>query len=269
MATTKRKAVSASLRFAVFKRDSFRCQYCGKSAPDVLLHLDHIKPVVDGGDNDITNLVAACSDCNLGKGREPLSDNAAVSKAKRQLDELSERREQIEMMMRWREGLLDIGKETVEMLAGYWYRLAPGRVLNEKGMAILSKLSRRFSVNEITEAMETAASQYLKIETGSEPTQESWGNAFVKVGAICTVKRACQGDEQKEELYCIRGYVRARIPGYFNMKLAMDGLEAAVSWGVTAGEIRSACRDCTSWTKFHNAISRLILEAQERETPNA
>ena len=64
----KRKPISKKLRFEVFKRDSFTCQYCGKSAPDVVLHVDHIKPVKEGGTNDITNLVTACADCNLGKG---------------------------------------------------------------------------------------------------------------------------------------------------------------------------------------------------------
>ena len=45
----KRKPISKKLRFEVFKRDSFTCQYCGKSAPDVVLHIDHIKPVKEGG----------------------------------------------------------------------------------------------------------------------------------------------------------------------------------------------------------------------------
>lgn len=31
----KRKAISKRVRFEVFKRDSFKCQYCGKCAPDV------------------------------------------------------------------------------------------------------------------------------------------------------------------------------------------------------------------------------------------
>ena len=41
----KRKNLSKSVRFEVFKRDSFKCQYCGKSAPDVVLEVDHIIPV--------------------------------------------------------------------------------------------------------------------------------------------------------------------------------------------------------------------------------
>ena len=47
----ERKPLSKKIRFEVFKRDSFTCQYCGKSALDVVLELDHIKPVAKGGSN--------------------------------------------------------------------------------------------------------------------------------------------------------------------------------------------------------------------------
>jgi len=34
---TERKTISKKIRFEVFKRDSFTCQYCGKSAPEIIL----------------------------------------------------------------------------------------------------------------------------------------------------------------------------------------------------------------------------------------
>lgn len=55
----KRKAISKSVRFEVFKRDNFRCQYCGATAPDVLLELDHVMPVAGGGDSEILNLLTS------------------------------------------------------------------------------------------------------------------------------------------------------------------------------------------------------------------
>ena len=51
-----RKAISKKLRFEVFKRDNFTCQYCGRMAPDVVLEVDHINAVANGGDNNILNL---------------------------------------------------------------------------------------------------------------------------------------------------------------------------------------------------------------------
>lgn len=55
------------LRFNVLKRDNFTCQYCGRSAPNVSLVVDHIFPFSKGGKNTIENLRTACSDCNFGK----------------------------------------------------------------------------------------------------------------------------------------------------------------------------------------------------------
>jgi hypothetical protein len=68
MAKAKRKSISKKTRFEVFKRDGFRCQYCGACPPGVLLHVDHIVAVASGGDNGIDNLVTSCEPCNLGKG---------------------------------------------------------------------------------------------------------------------------------------------------------------------------------------------------------
>lgn len=39
------------------------CCYCGKP----MEHVDHIRPVANGGDGDWTNLTAACAACNLAK----------------------------------------------------------------------------------------------------------------------------------------------------------------------------------------------------------
>lgn len=69
-----RIGISKKLRFDVFKRDQFACQYCGAHPSEtVLLEVDHIHPVAEGGTNEIDNLVTACFDCNRGKGAGLLS----------------------------------------------------------------------------------------------------------------------------------------------------------------------------------------------------
>lgn len=60
-------AVTKRTRFEVLKRDNHTCRYCGASAPDVTLTVDHVTPVALGGSDDPSNLVAACRDCNAGK----------------------------------------------------------------------------------------------------------------------------------------------------------------------------------------------------------
>src|SRR3990167_2754457 len=62
-----RNPLSTRTRFEIFKRDDFTCQYCGRQAPAVILHADHIVPVADGGTDDPMNLITACEDCNHGK----------------------------------------------------------------------------------------------------------------------------------------------------------------------------------------------------------
>jgi len=60
-------AVSKRTRFEVLKRDGHQCRYCGGTAPDVKLTVDHVLPQALGGSDDPSNLVAACADCNAGK----------------------------------------------------------------------------------------------------------------------------------------------------------------------------------------------------------
>ena len=55
----------AFTRFNVFLRDGFACTYCG--SPDDLT-FDHVVPRSKGGRTTWSNIVAACSPCNLRKG---------------------------------------------------------------------------------------------------------------------------------------------------------------------------------------------------------
>jgi 5-methylcytosine-specific restriction endonuclease McrA len=59
--------VSKRLRFEILRRDNNTCRYCGRSAPDVVLTVDHVVPTVLGGRDEPSNLVTACMDCNAGK----------------------------------------------------------------------------------------------------------------------------------------------------------------------------------------------------------
>jgi len=68
--TKKTRTISLGVRVKVLSRDKFRCVFCGKSpAIDVgtVLHIDHIIPFSEGGENTLSNLQTLCQDCNLGK----------------------------------------------------------------------------------------------------------------------------------------------------------------------------------------------------------
>ncbi|MBI2171267.1 MAG: HNH endonuclease [Chloroflexi bacterium] len=56
----------------VFIRDSYTCQYCGKTGRD--LTLDHVVPRVRGGTHTWDNVVAACIPCNHRKASRTLKE---------------------------------------------------------------------------------------------------------------------------------------------------------------------------------------------------
>jgi len=55
----------------VFKRDGFKCQYCGDKKE---LTLDHLIPKAKGGKTSWNNLVTACKTCNSKKGNYTLEE---------------------------------------------------------------------------------------------------------------------------------------------------------------------------------------------------
>jgi hypothetical protein len=56
-----------ALRFAILRRDDFRCQYCGATALEDKLEVDHIIPWEKGGETVASNLTTSCRRCNAGK----------------------------------------------------------------------------------------------------------------------------------------------------------------------------------------------------------
>jgi len=72
-----RKAANRRSReaYQVLERDGFKCIYCG-AAPSidaaVVLHLDHVLPLSEGGQSTAANLVTACKKCNTAKATRRL-----------------------------------------------------------------------------------------------------------------------------------------------------------------------------------------------------
>jgi hypothetical protein len=66
-----KRNISLGVRFAVLRRDRFKCIMCGDSpsiSTSCVLHVDHIKPWSKGGRTTIDNLRSLCGACNLGRG---------------------------------------------------------------------------------------------------------------------------------------------------------------------------------------------------------
>lgn len=90
------RSISKKVRFDVFKRDAFTCQYCGARPPDVVLEIEHIVPVAGGGEDNFDNLITACFSCNRGKAGVSLTSIPQALDAKAQM--IAERKAQVEAM---------------------------------------------------------------------------------------------------------------------------------------------------------------------------
>lgn len=158
----KRKAISKKLRFEVFKRDSFTCQYCGRKAPDVVLEVDHIKPVAEGGKNTLLNLVTSCMECNRGKGKRVLTENQELEKERKQLEIMQERREQLKMMVEWKDELAQLEDEQIKFIESIIF---DGKdEFTDFGRRKVKMHIRRFGFDVVAESAEIASLQYGDFE---------------------------------------------------------------------------------------------------------
>ncbi|WP_157266504.1 HNH endonuclease [Azohydromonas aeria] len=245
--TTERKSISKKTRFEVFKRDGFKCQYCGAAAPDVLLQVDHIHPVSQDGDNDMMNFITSCQPCNAGKSDRLLSDDTAIKKQQAQMEVLHERREQLEMMLQWREGLKDIEGDQIDAIAKAWQSAVKGSWLTDNGLQQMRKLLKRHGLPRVLDAIDTAAEQYVVLNENGKATTESAELAISKVGGICALAGA---PEDERRLYYVRGILNNRL-SYVPARL-MGELKAALKAGVPVDDMVEEAKSCSSWTAFKN-----------------
>ena len=184
----ERKPISKSIRFEIFKRDSFTCQYCGRKVPEVILEIDHIVPVAEGGNNDAFNLITSCRDCNRGKGKKMLNDMQVIDKQREQLEELNALREQTEMLIQWKEELINSANKQIQALDSLIHDLS-GYYTNEQGERELKKLIRRFGFDEVYTSTQISFDRYY------DGSDESWETAFYRIGGVCYNRKRSREQE--------------------------------------------------------------------------
>jgi hypothetical protein len=82
------RGISPPLRIEILERNGFTCQLCGSGPGDpdpfnpnrkVRLHIDHVKPISQGGTNDKNNLRVVCSACNQGRSNIQLPSETVLN----------------------------------------------------------------------------------------------------------------------------------------------------------------------------------------------
>jgi len=111
----QKDSVTKEIRFEVFKRDSFTCQECGAKSPDAILEVSTVNPFYEDGYYDIENLLTSCFSCiRLYRSENKKSNYSLVDKQRQQIEELNLRRQQLEMMLDWKNGIISSSKNELE-----------------------------------------------------------------------------------------------------------------------------------------------------------
>lgn len=150
----KRKSLSKKIRFDIFKRDEFQCQYCGISPPNVVLEIDHIRPVSNGGDNSEENLITACFDCNRGKAANELSAVPdTLAKKMKVVEEKAEQMKAYERMIRSRKAAIT---RKVNKIEAVFREVYEDRLLTESFKDSVRLFLKKLPAPDVEDAMSIA-----------------------------------------------------------------------------------------------------------------
>ncbi len=251
----KRQGISKKIRFEIFKRDSFTCQYCGKSAPDAVLNIEHINPVAKGGNNDLLNLITACVDCNQGKKDRLLSDSTTIEKQKKQLDELNARREQLEMMLKWKEGMKDLEQQSIDYAINYWSEKTEkfNSKITDIGVQKIGIYIRKFGLNEVLKAIDVAADTYI-YRFGSLADAKNIEEAFNKIPGICHNRKH---NPHAPDIAYLTGIINNRFY-YYNPVDTRAFLKEAFEKGYSFETLKDIILDSRNWSNFRNNMEYLL-----------
>lgn len=152
-------SLSKKTRFEVFKRDSFKCSYCGRTPPQVVLEADHIMASSAGGSDAIDNLITACFDCNRGKGATSLE--VVPPTVLDRMDVLREKELQLKEYNRFLERIQSRVTNDVARIEAIFHECFPSRTFTDDFRRVsvptfLKKLPRA----EVEEAMRIAIAKF-------------------------------------------------------------------------------------------------------------
>lgn len=259
-----RTSISKKTRFEVFKRDSFRCQYCGRSAPDVVLEVDHVHPVSKGGANDILNLITSCWACNAGKSDRELSDNSTLQKQRAQLEELNEKRAQLEMMIEWRDGLKALDDQKVAAAIQRWESAIVGWRVNEQGEREFKARVRKYPIDILLDSIDEAAER-LRIGNDGKATEESVALASGLISTIAGMRLADRKHPGARRAHYIRGILRNQFTmSWDEQASALQALLDAAAAGVDMDDVQALAQRSTCLYGFSDQLAELVLRKGSR-----
>lgn len=147
-------AISKKIRFEVFKRDGFKCAYCGKEPPAVMLEVDHIDPKSKGGKDDLNNLLTACFDCNRGKRDIPL--DAIPQQLQDNLEVLQQKEEQLKEYRRFIARVQKRENKDIEDINNIYSEGYPGWEFNENFKTSVRMFLKNLPKHQVAESLQVS-----------------------------------------------------------------------------------------------------------------
>lgn len=237
-----RQPLTKKTRFEVFKRDGFKCQYCGKTSSDVVLEVDHIKPVKEGGTNEMINLITSCFDCNRGKGKTKLSDDTIAKLEQEEIKLLKAKKEQMDFYLKWKKELSNLSEVEFEKLQELLGTV--GREWNENGKKEIIKLLKKYGFQECYESLEISIAKYKPEYVGQQ------------LPKILAMRKTQKENPDKAQLYYIRGIIKNRF-NYINEKSAIILLTDAYKKGYAIDELKEIALTERNWSDWKYEMERL------------
>jgi hypothetical protein len=161
-----------------------------------------------------------------------------IDKQRSQIEELEERRQQIEMMLQWRDELANVQQPVYDTIVER-YRTLTGFVPNELGMIEVRKWVKKFSLDIILESIDDTISKYGIWKDG-KITVESWSQAFNWVAKFSASKVKYGSGPDLDRLLYIQGIIRNRVNNRWFK--AIDDLKALADLGYSLQQIEDAAK---------------------------
>jgi hypothetical protein len=144
-----------------------------------MLHVDHVIPVSDGGEDVPENLVAACASCNLGKSDVALEDSRLATATTP--DSLREHAEQVREYLVAAKALAATQDAVRELYADQWRE----RVGNDPPRQLyraFRTLAQKHSAEALIDAIDAVAEAAWKLRGADGETRYFYGVLRRKAG---------------------------------------------------------------------------------------
>ena len=158
------------------------------------------------------NLITSCFDCNRGKGKRKLTENKEMQLQIQQLKEINQKREQLEMMLKWKQELDNFENEQVNKIETLLQEKT-GYTFSEYGKKVCKNNIKEFGFDEVYESTIISINQYYNKNDDDSVTKVS-----NYIGKICHTRRRQKDNPLEYKINYLCKIAKNRFSYFDNIK---------------------------------------------------